>query len=131
MSKPKPREVPRLLVSIDEAAGMLGIGETVFREEILPGICTVPVGKREKVDVADLRKWVDTQKATYSGNRKKAAPGPRAGRSTAKGKSSSPASETERWLTEQVAKRMQKRSAASESTADIIELSARRSSRNG
>jgi hypothetical protein len=61
--------VPRLALSIAEAAAAVGWGETFFREEVLPTLPHVAVGTKVAIDVEDLRAWLKEHRVTKSGNR--------------------------------------------------------------
>lgn len=52
----------RMLVSSAQAAEMLGVGLTTFRETIQPKLPHVYIGRRLLFDERDLRQWVDDHK---------------------------------------------------------------------
>lgn len=53
---------PRLMLSIPEAAGSLGISENQFRAEVMPHVRTVRIGAGSvRVSVKELDRWVDRQ----------------------------------------------------------------------
>lgn len=54
----------KLLVSINRAIEMFDIGETLFREEVLPQLQMVKIGSRRLIPVSELEKWVDDHKGT-------------------------------------------------------------------
>ena len=57
---------PALLVTVPEAADMLAIGETLFRQEVLSSVETVEINSVTRVVVESLRAWVESQRATLS-----------------------------------------------------------------
>ncbi len=124
MTRPRHISPPRLLVSIPEAAAMLGYNETLFRREVLPFVVRIEVGRDPRIDVEDLRSWVDVQKRTRSGG-KGTGRTRRASPSTANGSKSSPANATAKSLTESLAKPTRKRS----KVASVVQLEAERSQR--
>lgn len=53
-----------LLVSPDEAARMIGFGKSKLYELIRAGeIGVIKIGRSTRIEVADLRQWIERQKA--------------------------------------------------------------------
>lgn len=50
--------VPRLALSVEEAAESLGICRDTFDARVLPRLRTVPVGRRRLVPVAELERFL-------------------------------------------------------------------------
>jgi hypothetical protein len=50
---------PRLAFSIDEAAASIGIGETIFRQHVLPRIRTIRIGARVVISMRELERFLD------------------------------------------------------------------------
>ena len=65
MSVPqRPSErVPRLTLSIDEAAAALGVSRDSLEREVLHELRTVRVGRRRLVPVRELERWVERNAA--------------------------------------------------------------------
>jgi hypothetical protein len=58
--------VPRLTLTIPEASAALGVGESTFREYVLPGLRTVrPSPRVVLIAVRELENWIDAHQATY------------------------------------------------------------------
>lgn len=57
-------ELSRLAVSVAEGSNMLGMSETLFRSEVLPGLPRVNVGTKILLDVDDLRRWLAGRRVT-------------------------------------------------------------------
>jgi hypothetical protein len=53
--------VERLAYSVSEAAAALGVGETAFREHVLPALRVVYVGRRPLVPRRELECYLDRQ----------------------------------------------------------------------
>ncbi|MFT5093474.1 MAG: hypothetical protein ACKVII_26900 [Planctomycetales bacterium] len=53
--------VPRLCLSVFEAAKSVGLSEKHFREEVLPCIPHLRVGRRIVIPVDGLREWLSEQ----------------------------------------------------------------------
>lgn len=102
-------ELSRLTVSIPEAAASLGMGETLFRAEVLPNIPRIDVGTRTLVDVEDLRAWVRDHKVTSSASKAPTRRTRSASVSMASGANSPRALEIERRLNEKLAASTAKR----------------------
>jgi excisionase family DNA binding protein len=58
---------PRLALSIQEACEALGVGETFFREKILPDIKAVRVGRRTLIPWRELEALLDRKGAKLHG----------------------------------------------------------------
>ena len=54
-------DVPRLCLSVFEAAKSVGLSEKHFREEVLPRIPHLRVGRRIVIPVDGLREWLASQ----------------------------------------------------------------------
>jgi len=50
--------VPRLALSVEEAAASLGCGRSFFYASVLPNLRIVRVGRRRFVPVAELERWL-------------------------------------------------------------------------
>ena len=61
-TRPSER-IPRLALSVDEAASSLGISRDTLEREVLWQLRTVRVGRRRLVPTAELARWVDTHAA--------------------------------------------------------------------
>jgi len=60
----RPSErVPRLTLSIDEAAAALGVSRDSLEREVLHELRTVRVGRRRLVPVRELERWVERNAA--------------------------------------------------------------------
>lgn len=55
----------RLALSIPEACKALGVGETYFREKVLPDLKVVRRGRRTLIARVELERWLE-QNAAYS-----------------------------------------------------------------
>ena len=51
----------RLALRPDEAADAIGIGRTMFYEEVLPQLRCVYLGRVRLVPVSELEKWLERQ----------------------------------------------------------------------
>lgn len=56
-----PPPSPRLAYSIDEAAELLGVGKTAFREYVLPQLRVVKVGTKPIIPRRELEAWLDRE----------------------------------------------------------------------
>ncbi|MGZ0172968.1 MAG: hypothetical protein ACKVHE_25820 [Planctomycetales bacterium] len=54
-------DVPRLCLSVFEAAKSVGLSEKHFRDEILPSVPHLRVGRRIVIPVDGLREWLSEQ----------------------------------------------------------------------
>jgi len=54
-------DVPRLCLSVFEAAKSVGLSEKHFRDEILPSVPHLRVGRRIVIPVDGLRRWLSEQ----------------------------------------------------------------------
>ena len=52
--------VPRLALTVEEAAASLGVGADFFREVVAPDLLVVRRGRRKLVAVAALEEWLAT-----------------------------------------------------------------------
>lgn len=50
-------EPQRVSVTIPEAAAMVGLGITAFRDHVLPELRVIAVGSARLIAVDELRKW--------------------------------------------------------------------------
>lgn len=65
--QPRPRRAtrtqakpgPRLALSPDEAAGLLGVSRDYFDEHILPELRIIRRGRRILIPLAELDRWLD------------------------------------------------------------------------
>ena len=55
------RTVPRLCLSVFEASKSVGLSEKHFRDEILPSVPHLRVGRRILIPVDGLREWLSEQ----------------------------------------------------------------------
>jgi len=62
-AKERKRTLPRLSVSPDEAAEMLGVSRDYFDEHILPELRFVRRGRRILIALAELERWLDRNAA--------------------------------------------------------------------
>ena len=58
-AKDRKRALPRLSVSPDEAAEMLGVSRDYFDEHILPDLRIIRRGRRILVPLTQLERWLD------------------------------------------------------------------------
>jgi excisionase family DNA binding protein len=65
MSTPqRPSErIPRLALSVDEAAASIGVSRDTLEREILHELRTVRVGRRRLVPLRELERWLDRNAA--------------------------------------------------------------------
>ena len=62
MSAPKVRPpIPAIALPPAEAAAALGIGETTFREHVLPYVRVIRIGRMRLIPVTELERWADEQ----------------------------------------------------------------------
>ena len=54
-------DVPRLCLSVFEASKSVGLSEKHFRDEILPSVPHLRVGRRILIPVDGLREWLSEQ----------------------------------------------------------------------
>ena len=54
----KPVELPVLALTIEQAATSLGLGQEVFRRDVLPRLRSIKVGRTRIVPVAELERWL-------------------------------------------------------------------------
>ncbi len=52
---------PRLALNIAEACAALGIAELTFKNEVLPAIKTIRLGRRVLVPVSELQRWLERE----------------------------------------------------------------------
>jgi hypothetical protein len=58
------RAVPRIALTIPEAAEAIGVSEDFFREHVLPELNVVRRGRKRLVGVEELRRWVERSATT-------------------------------------------------------------------
>jgi len=58
--------LPRLAVSIGEAASMLGFSENHFRARVLPALPVIR-GTRPRIAVSDLERWIEEHRTAPAG----------------------------------------------------------------
>jgi excisionase family DNA binding protein len=58
-ARAKREGLPRLSVSPDEAAAMLGVSRDYFDEHILPDLRIVRRGRRILVSLSELERWLE------------------------------------------------------------------------
>ncbi len=59
----QPRSVPRVALTIDEAAGALGMSRDHLERHVLPDLRVIRVGRRLLVRVAELERWAQRHEA--------------------------------------------------------------------
>jgi excisionase family DNA binding protein len=60
---PRRQPAPRLALSVDEAAASIGIGRSLFYEQVLPELRVVRLGKRRLVPRSELERWLEENAA--------------------------------------------------------------------
>jgi hypothetical protein len=60
VDKPAP---PRIVLTIPEAAGAIGMSITKFRVDVLPGLRVIRMGNWRGVAVAELEQWAEANSA--------------------------------------------------------------------
>jgi excisionase family DNA binding protein len=60
----QPRDVPRVTLTIDEAALALGMSRDHLERHVLPDLRVIRVGRRLLVRVAELERWAQRHEAT-------------------------------------------------------------------
>jgi excisionase family DNA binding protein len=65
-SSPPPRLGPRLALSPDEAAALLGVSRDYFDEHVIAELRIVRRGRRILVALAELEQWLDRSAARVS-----------------------------------------------------------------
>lgn len=67
VSAARPRSpkapVPRLALSLGEAAASLGVSPDYFAEYVAPELCMVRRGRKRLIAVAELERWLDRNAA--------------------------------------------------------------------
>jgi excisionase family DNA binding protein len=58
LNKRAVRAVPSLALTVDEAAAAIGVGRSLFYEQVLPQLRIVRVGSKRLVPVAELERWL-------------------------------------------------------------------------
>ena len=59
MTAPRPpADIPSLALPVDQAAASLGLGESHFRQHVLPHVRTIKVGRVRIVPVIELERWL-------------------------------------------------------------------------
>jgi excisionase family DNA binding protein len=51
--------IPRLALTVEEAAEAVGVGRSFFYQHVLPDLRIVRVGRRRLVPVRELERWLD------------------------------------------------------------------------
>jgi hypothetical protein len=60
--KPQPlAPVPRAALTLDEAAGSLGVSSSSFKRHVLPHLRVVRRGSLRLVPVAELQRWLERE----------------------------------------------------------------------
>ena len=54
----KPVHVPPLALPVDQAAASLGLSETNFRNNVLPYVRSIKVGRARIVPVIEIERWL-------------------------------------------------------------------------
>jgi excisionase family DNA binding protein len=57
------RVVPRIALTPDEAANSIGVGRSMFYEQILPDLRVVRVGRKRLIPVRELEIWTERNAA--------------------------------------------------------------------
>jgi excisionase family DNA binding protein len=57
------RVVPRIALTPDEAANSIGVGRSLFYEQILPELRVIRVGRKRLIPVRELETWSDRNAA--------------------------------------------------------------------
>lgn len=57
------RVVPRIALTPDEAANAIGVGRSLFYEQILPELRVVRVGRKRLIPVRELETWTERNAA--------------------------------------------------------------------
>ena len=68
-AKDRKRALPRLSVSPDEAAEMLGVSRDYFDEHILPDLRIIRRGRRILVPLTELERWLDQTATSVAATR--------------------------------------------------------------
>ena len=68
-AKDRKRTLPRLSVSPDEAAEMLGVSRDYFDEHILPDLRIIRRGRRILVPLTELERWLDQTATSVAATR--------------------------------------------------------------
>ena len=58
MNARTPRPVARLALTADEAAVAIGVGRSMFYEQVLPQLRVVRIGSKRLVPIAELERWL-------------------------------------------------------------------------
>ena len=59
MSDRPTQDVPRLALTVNEAAAAIGISRDAFEARVLPELRSVRLGRRRIIAVAEVTKWLD------------------------------------------------------------------------
>jgi excisionase family DNA binding protein len=59
--------IRRLCYSPDEAAAALGIGRTMFYEQVLPELRVIRLGRKRLVPLRELERWTERESARILG----------------------------------------------------------------
>jgi excisionase family DNA binding protein len=60
---PAPRAVPRIALTPDEAANSIGVGRSLFYEQIMPELRVIRVGRKRLIPVRELETWSERNAA--------------------------------------------------------------------
>lgn len=63
MSAAAGRVVPRIALTPDEAANSIGVGRSMFYEQILPELRVVRIGRKRLIPVRELETWTERNAA--------------------------------------------------------------------
>jgi excisionase family DNA binding protein len=58
-----PRVVPRIALTPDEAASSIGVGRSMFYEQILPELRVIRIGRKRLIPVRELETWSERNAA--------------------------------------------------------------------
>jgi excisionase family DNA binding protein len=63
MTQAAARLVPRIALTPDEAANSIGVGRSMFYEQILPELRVIRVGRKRLIPVRELETWTERNAA--------------------------------------------------------------------
>ncbi len=61
MTSRSASSIPRLSLTVDEAAACLGIGRTSFYKHVMPELRVLYVGKKPLIPAAELERYLDRE----------------------------------------------------------------------